>query len=178
MCEFAMGSTQVLWISTEPALPADWPCHPAVWDIEIQPADEAIDALAVTDYAAIVLDLRLPGWTAATLLEAVQRAAPGVPVLAWDPKASVGEAVQLAHLGLHQFLPSGESAFLMIDQAIEDRRRGDQAHLAAQVNRPDWERLLVGGSREMRQLQHRSEEHTSELQSPMYLVCRLLLEKK
>src|SRR5437764_13143498 len=29
-----------------------------------------------------------------------------------------------------------------------------------------------GSSRE------RSEEHTSELQSPMYLVCRLLLEKK
>src|SRR5437879_7812218 len=26
--------------------------------------------------------------------------------------------------------------------------------------------------------QRRSEEHTSELQSPMYLVCRLLLEKK
>src|SRR5437762_2067978 len=27
-------------------------------------------------------------------------------------------------------------------------------------------------------IQARSEEHTSELQSPMYLVCRLLLEKK
>src|SRR5437764_7408900 len=27
-------------------------------------------------------------------------------------------------------------------------------------------------------LDYRSEEHTSELQSPMYLVCRLLLEKK
>src|SRR5437764_11732870 len=27
-------------------------------------------------------------------------------------------------------------------------------------------------------LKIRSEEHTSELQSPMYLVCRLLLEKK
>src|SRR5437763_9638453 len=27
-------------------------------------------------------------------------------------------------------------------------------------------------------LWQRSEEHTSELQSPMYLVCRLLLEKK
>src|SRR3712207_7675843 len=26
--------------------------------------------------------------------------------------------------------------------------------------------------------QHRSEEHTSELQSRQYLVCRLLLEKK
>ena len=28
------------------------------------------------------------------------------------------------------------------------------------------------------QAKARSEEHTSELQSPMYLVCRLLLEKK
>src|SRR5437879_5400167 len=28
------------------------------------------------------------------------------------------------------------------------------------------------------ELSERSEEHTSELQSPMYLVCRLLLEKK
>src|SRR5437762_3520469 len=27
-------------------------------------------------------------------------------------------------------------------------------------------------------VEERSEEHTSELQSPMYLVCRLLLEKK
>src|SRR5258708_28950147 len=28
------------------------------------------------------------------------------------------------------------------------------------------------------QMRHRSEEHTSELQSPDHLVCRLLLEKK
>ena len=32
----------------------------------------------------------------------------------------------------------------------------------------DWQALAAA----------RSEEHTSELQSPMYLVCRLLLEKK
>src|ERR1017187_10363978 len=31
---------------------------------------------------------------------------------------------------------------------------------------------------EARRFQNRSEEHTSELQSPMYLVCRLLLEQK
>src|SRR5258708_27373233 len=30
----------------------------------------------------------------------------------------------------------------------------------------------------MRQARQRSEEHTSELQSPDHLVCRLLLEKK
>src|SRR5437763_3960575 len=39
------------------------------------------------------------------------------------------------------------------------------------------------GDRSGRRRRHRcgprrSEEHTSELQSPMYLVCRLLLEKK
>src|SRR5437763_12289123 len=33
-------------------------------------------------------------------------------------------------------------------------------------------------SRRRRSPPSRSEEHTSELQSPMYLVCRLLLEKK
>src|SRR3712207_7925695 len=32
--------------------------------------------------------------------------------------------------------------------------------------------------RERRSVRHRSEEHTSELQSRQYLVCRLLLEKK
>src|SRR5436189_558316 len=37
-------------------------------------------------------------------------------------------------------------------------------------------RSFRGGS--ARKLRARSEEHTSELQSPMYLVCRLLLEKK
>src|SRR5690348_17759626 len=31
---------------------------------------------------------------------------------------------------------------------------------------------------QIRRLQDRSEEHTSELQSPVHLVCRLLLEKK
>src|SRR5437763_5869435 len=36
---------------------------------------------------------------------------------------------------------------------------------------PDASRLPSGENA-------RSEEHTSELQSPMYLVCRLLLEKK
>src|SRR2546425_4756461 len=34
------------------------------------------------------------------------------------------------------------------------------------------------GIRRLRQVHRRSEEHTSELQSLAYLVCRLLLEKK
>src|SRR5437879_9894138 len=38
--------------------------------------------------------------------------------------------------------------------------------------------LTRGASCERSRDSSRSEEHTSELQSPMYLVCRLLLEKK
>src|SRR5437879_12724175 len=41
----------------------------------------------------------------------------------------------------------------------------------------DEVQAVTGGARDVRARQ-RSEEHTSELQSPMYLVCRLLLEKK
>src|ERR1017187_3003767 len=36
-------------------------------------------------------------------------------------------------------------------------------------------RQLYGLTMHSERAQHRSEEHTSELQSPMYLVCRLLL---
>src|SRR5205823_11919734 len=39
-----------------------------------------------------------------------------------------------------------------------------------------WRRGLRGGTHRLRRA--RSEEHTSELQSLAYLVCRLLLEKK
>src|SRR3712207_6860294 len=38
--------------------------------------------------------------------------------------------------------------------------------------------LRPGAFREELKLHRRSEEHTSELQSRQYLVCRLLLEKK
>src|SRR3712207_7492383 len=40
------------------------------------------------------------------------------------------------------------------------------------------EQLAAHGSRQPGPAEQRSEEHTSELQSRQYLVCRLLLEKK
>src|SRR5205807_8360561 len=65
--------------------------------------------------------------------------------------------------------------------------RVDEAELEA-VPRPDVGHLPVGPAVHvlaahdvvtLRQMTHiRSEEHTSELQSPCNLVCRLLLEKK
>src|SRR5205823_14578253 len=43
---------------------------------------------------------------------------------------------------------------------------------------PSWIQLFPTGTLPLARGQHRSEEHTSELQSLAYLVCRLLLEKK
>src|SRR2546426_2173830 len=50
-------------------------------------------------------------------------------------------------------------------------RRGDREHQRAQVGIAAAHRVGESGG-------IRSEEHTSELQSPCNLVCRLLLEKK
>src|SRR5437764_11747641 len=56
------------------------------------------------------------------------------------------------------------------DKAARDWLKGDPEP-APERYRPLTEYLMQDG-------RDRSEEHTSELQSPMYLVCRLLLEKK
>src|SRR5258707_5767580 len=48
----------------------------------------------------------------------------------------------------------------------------DHADRRAAGRAPARQRAPAGAAR------HRSEEHTSELQSRQYLVCRLLLEKK
>src|SRR3712207_8835096 len=64
------------------------------------------------------------------------------------------------------------------DLALGHREAGDgvhhQHHVAALVAEVLRDRR--GGERGLDA--HRSEEHTSELQSRQYLVCRLLLEKK
>src|SRR5437867_7313202 len=55
-------------------------------------------------------------------------------------------------------------------------RRGREQPLRAGIH-PAAGRRMVLGQPELPRLE-RSEEHTSELQSPYDLVCRLLLEKK
>src|SRR5438552_10878587 len=67
-------------------------------------------------------------------------------------------------------------------RVLLERRHPPQQHVRGPVGRvvgrlgPGRER--VPQHRLLDSLEHRSEEHTSELQSPDHLVCRLLLEKK
>src|SRR3712207_7629485 len=78
-------------------------------------------------------------------------------------------------LPLHDALP----ICLGAHHADDDRRQQPQHRAVASAEAveglPDDDRVERGQARQ----QHgRSEEHTSELQSRQYLVCRLLLEKK
>src|SRR5436189_4360049 len=57
-------------------------------------------------------------------------------------------------------------------------RSHDLAHRQEGPPRRRSHRQAGVGRGRRRSRQPRSEEHTSELQLPMYLVCRLLLEKK
>src|SRR3712207_8142285 len=59
-------------------------------------------------------------------------------------------------------------------------RCGRPAHAALGAALPSWAcwRTVQEVERSALPLNARSEEHTSELQSRQYLVCRLLLEKK
>src|SRR3712207_7133293 len=88
-------------------------------------------------------------------------------------------ATEIYTLSLHDALP------------ISTRRMEVVIRGALGTGRPDEDLELVGGQRDallvtrgaelgdhVCRRERRSEEHTSELQSRQYIVCRLLLEKK
>src|SRR5256885_5747221 len=75
-------------------------------------------------------------------------------------------------LSLHDALPICDA----LGTGLQADARGARICLEARVAQ---QRNLVDIDRQRRALRSvRSEEHTSELQSPCNLVCRLLLEKK
>src|SRR3712207_9525436 len=76
-------------------------------------------------------------------------------------------------LSLHDALPI--SAFRQVEQEVDHPLQAQPVERLGQL-RPDPLQRLHFGKQRIEDL--RSEEHTSELQSRQYLVCRLLLEKK
>src|SRR2546430_13620857 len=70
---------------------------------------------------------------------------------------------------------------LFRSRAYAAHRRKSCREQVRRLLRPQLSRMEDLGDSELRalrRLRHRSEEHTSELQSQSNLVCRLLLEKK
>src|SRR3712207_8972475 len=83
-------------------------------------------------------------------------------------------------LSLHDALPISLVAELLLlvglERSVVHHRAGHRQHVEG--DRPHvLDRLREGHGRPVVRELGRSEEHTSELQSRQYLVCRLLLEK-
>src|SRR5437762_6962250 len=132
----------------------------------------------------------------------------GEPAARTEHAVAVGEeALQLAQLVVHRdadrlegagcgMEPGPSPAEDARDHARQLARRGEGtgahdgarqragARLLAELGQGTGDLALgplvhdLGGAGTAAGIHARSEEHTSELQSPMYLVCRLLLEKK
>src|SRR5690348_17663772 len=62
--------------------------------------------------------------------------------------------------------------------SIRNNGRGSRWPVRSPADRPAFPPRTTAWHHAKRSSRSRSEEHTSELQSPVHLVCRLLLEKK
>src|SRR5205823_14921124 len=71
---------------------------------------------------------------------------------------------------------AGGSIELICIRSYPSRARGGQRRKTWRASGRAWSRWNMEGSDRFGK--HRSEEHTSELQSLAYIVCRLLLETK
>src|SRR5205807_10383279 len=100
-------------------------------------------------------------------------APPSIYTLSLHDALPIFEVIlQRAHPGLHLLLLGARQEADVLAERHGDARHDDLG-VALLVEHLGEAR----GEREQR-LAGRSEEHTSELQSPCNLVCRLLLEKK
>src|SRR5690606_41627714 len=83
-------------------------------------------------------------------------------------------------LSLHDALPILQQGPTVVgEQQVEEQLpRRAAGPLGPGGDRRLRRRLVVGRVAQLERALHRSEEHTSELQSRENLVCRLLLEKK
>src|SRR2546422_4755712 len=93
--------------------------------------------------------------------------APLVPIKPTTESLSMAALMSLAAVTAPKFL----------FRPCASRIAAISSHLAPAEQRPQAVRQ-EHDNHQQRAAEHRSEEHTSELQSRLHLVCRLLLEKK
>src|SRR5437879_9039839 len=97
-----------------------------------------------------------------------------------------GTGITLAAFKMHEIGVMAKTVIVLAIalQEVKVKRaaleiHADRGERTTPAHQRFFERVISVFLKRERSRHHvRSEEHTSELQSPMYLVCRLLLEKK
>src|SRR2546422_9488200 len=128
---------------------------------------EALEKARAENFDVVITDIKMPGMDGIQLLQGIKKHDPSLPVVIMTAYASQQSAIDAVNLGAFQYLiknAKNDEIKLVVRNAIEMRRvRVENLYLKRELRRGHDER---------------SEEHTSELQSRLHLVCRLLLEKK
>jgi len=150
----AVESQKILWIGSSGSPGNPVPVVPESWIVACHGPIDGMEALRTASFDAVVLDFPIVGWSPPELMERVRRAVPGTPVVVRDPNATFADAVRMAHLGACCVLEEGLDLARQLEQTLQQRASLGLARLAAQVDRETWERLLVGESREIRQVNH------------------------
>src|SRR2546422_1336402 len=153
----------------------------------------------------MVLDLRLPKLSGIEVLRTLRDRGVGLPVLVLTAQDTVDFKVQALKMGADDYVtkpfsleellarvealgrrpkaiapPVLKVADLTLDSGSREVRRGGKLIELTPKEYAVLEYLMRHQGRVMPRtlITERSEEHTSELQSRLHLVCRLLLEKK
>ena len=117
-------------------------------------ANNALDGMSFLrsqDFDVVLISFPAPeGTSAAGLLEEVQRAQPGTPVVIHAPDARPTEMVGLMRLGAFHVIDHGDATSLLY-LAANTKRASENGSEADQEVEP-WRRLLIGESRPMEQI--------------------------
>src|SRR3712207_1412453 len=133
---------------------------------------EALKILSKGSYAAVLMDVQMPemdGYaTTAEIRRREESEGRHVPIIAMTANALRGDREKALEAGMDDYV----SKPVKSDELVEVLGRW----IPQQESPPEQDAREPGPDGGT--VVTRSEEHTSELQSRQYLVCRLLLEKK
>jgi DNA-binding NtrC family response regulator len=122
-------------------------------------AQQGLEILRMRDFDVVLASLPLPdcdttpdaAFSPAGLLEELQRAQPGTPVVLHVPRASATEVVRLLRLGAFHVYAHGEATSLLFLAA--NSKWAQEASPAPMEFEPGlWRRFLIGDSRPMQQV--------------------------
>src|SRR2546429_1470505 len=151
--------------------------------------EAALRCVSKDDFAVILLDARMPGidgFEAARLIRERQRSRHTPIIFVTGARDDLGSMFRGYEVGavdyivkplIPEVLKSKISVFINLYAKNAALLKEIAEHKPEQTSHFDAQAFLTKVA-EGKSISTRSEEHTSELQSRLHLVCRLLLEKK
>jgi len=120
--------------------------------VTVNSAGEGLELLRSQDFDVVLVSFPLADCICASnLLEELQQAQPGTPVVVHAPRASATEVVRLLHLGAFHVYTHGDATSLLFMAA--NSKWAQEAGPASGEEEPGpWRRFLIGDSRPMQQI--------------------------